>query len=183
MYVFLSGNLFENKTNQPNKKNALNLIKRSPSVTSTPRFPLRKTAANLTSFTPSKGVFVSPPPSAEDEQDDAEVQSSYRPVQHPAASKPLCEPLGSLPRLSSQDRIFPLRSPQVFASRPHAAHGAFFFLKPVPMRPLHSLSSGIMTECNSVNSKSSPGRRPLTSPELGDERRQPDLRQAAEPSE
>lgn len=127
MYVFLSGNLFENKTNQPNKKNALNLIKRSPSVTSMPRFPLRKTAANLTSFTPSKGAFVSPPPSAEDEQDNAEVQSSYRPVQHPAASKPLCKPLGSLPRLSSQDRIFPLRSPQVFASRPHAAHGAFFF--------------------------------------------------------
>lgn len=57
------------------------------------------------------------------------------------------------------------------------------FLKPVPMRPLHSLSSRIVTECNSVNSKSSPGRWPLTFPELGDERRQPDLRQAAELSE
>lgn len=117
------------------------------------------------------------------QEDNTEVQSSYRPTQHHTASKPLCQTAWVCPNLSHKMRFSTLL-PLGFCLPPQGhMQMTVLFLKPAPMRPLHSLSSRIMTECNSVNSKSSPGRCPLTLPELGDERRQPDLRQAAGLSE
>lgn len=102
------------------------------------------------------------------------LQTSRHPARH------------SVPRRFPHGEVWRFSTPPSSGFRPlpqGRMQMTVLFLKPVPMRPLHSLSGRIMTECNSVNSKSSPGRCPLTSPELGDESRQPDLRQAAELSE
>ena len=97
-----------------------------------PHFPLRKTGASLTSFTPSEGVLSFKPsccvsPRPEEEQDNVEVQSSYRPVQHHTAGKPLCQTTWVHPVSFLQDEVFHITllrfSP--LASRPHADDRAF----------------------------------------------------------
>lgn len=151
-----------------------------------PHFLLKKTGAALTSSTSPDGILsfkptcCVPPTSKKITQRSraaTDLLSSTQQVNH-CAKLP-----GSVPDLSHKMRFSTLL-PLGFLLPPQGhMQMTVLFLKPVPMRPLHSLSSRIMTECNSVNSKSSPGRCPLTLPELGDERRQPDLRQAAGLSE